>query len=131
IFNYDFEYNDRSQLIKYSNSVIEYDEQHRPVFIGSSNPKYGSSLIYDNNIVKVNTNEYTYSENYNLIKEVFGNHIVFNSYNKNNELIKKITFINKKLNSVQNFEYNQKGDIIKHTLQFAVDKVNGTKTEQI
>lgn len=130
LFNYDYEYNDRNQLIKYDNSVIEYDKQHRPVFI-EYNPKYRNSIIYDNNIVKVNTNEYVYSENYNRIKEIFGKHIVFNSYNNNNELIKKVTFINKKLNSIQYFEYNQKGDIIRHTFQFAIDKVNGTKSEQI
>lgn len=143
-----FKYNDRDQLTEFktiqqkneSLYKVEYDERNRPITVKNENPKATQyEIYYDNNIVRtkeiygenITEKEYVYSENNNLIKEIFSNYIVFYSYNPNNQLIKKVTFIDKKLNNIQLFDYNEKGNLIRHSFQFAIDKANGTKAEDI
>lgn len=146
--SYVFNYNSRNQITEFItiqqknewHYKVEYDDKNRPIKIKNENPKAVQyEIYYDNNIVKtkeiygniISEKEYVYSENYNLIKEIFSNYIVFNSYNNDNQIIKKVTFIDKNLNSIQLFDYNDKGDLIRHSFQFAIDKINGTEAEDI
>lgn len=140
VYNYNYEYNKINQLTKFSNFAIEYDSLHRPILAKSINPdgQYKLKIVYDNNVVKLEeiyndkssgTKEYVYSENNNLIKEVFSNYNVFYCYNKNNLLIKSVTFIDNKLNNIQKFSYDKNDNINSHIFQFAIDKKNGTKAE--
>ncbi len=136
-----YEYNDKNQIVKYSEYIFEYDNEKKIIVAKNINPnsKYKRKYIYnDNNVVRmedwdndkiIGSRENVYSENNNLIKEVFGDYIVFNSYNKHNQKIKSVTFINKKLNNIREFDYDEKGNIILDKFQFAIDKKNGTKSE--
>lgn len=146
--SYFFKYNERNQLTEFItvqqknefHYKVEYDKEHRPIKIINEDPKATQyEIFYDKNIVRtketygkyITEKEYVYSENNNLIKEIFSNYKVFNSYNSNHQLIKKVTFIDEKLNSIQYFDYNEKGDLIRHSFQFSIDKINGTKAEDI
>lgn len=146
--SYFFKYNERNQLTEFItvqqrnefHYKVEYDKEHRPIKIKNEDPKATQyEIFYDKNIVRtketygkyITEKEYVYSENNNLIKEIFSNYKVFNSYNSNHQLIKKVTFIDEKLNNIQYFDYNEKGDLIHHSFQFSIDKINGTKAEDI
>lgn len=133
-----YEYNDNNQLTKISNASVEYDAFNRPLTVNNTDP--GSTQYrfhYNNNTVKIEEqreggnpifSEHVYSENNNVIKSKFNNYTIFYCYNFKQQLIKKITFIDEKLNNIQQFEYNTYGDPVRLTFQFASDKIKGTNS---
>ena len=139
-----YKYNEKNQLLELSSdSKIEYDEKNRPIEVFNSKVKdspYKTVLKYDNNKVRIEEMNgdkviafkiFTYSSNYNLIKEEYNDLTIFNTYDPKNQKIKSVTFNKGKLYQMQKFEYNKFGDIISHRFLFSIDIKNGTKAENI
>lgn len=141
VFHHKYVYNEKNQLLASSEISVEYDNQHRPIHyrnIKFPNSPYITVLTYKKNKVRIEEKEgdkilglkeFTFSENNNLIKETYGNRTVFNSYNDKNQKIKSIAFANKNMYSVEDFEFNEMGDIKIHRLRSTLDIKNGTKAE--
>ncbi|MBD8084588.1 hypothetical protein [Chryseobacterium caseinilyticum] len=136
-----YQFNVRNQLLALSETAVEYDYQNMPIRFKNTkfpNSPYLTVLRYDKNKVRIEERnvdeivgfrEFTYSENDNLIKENYKNRTVFNSYNDKNQKIKSVEFNNKNLYSIENFEYNEMGDLTMHRFRFSGDIKNGTKAE--
>lgn len=136
-----YQFNERNQLLALSEIVVEYDHQNMPIRFKNTkfpNSPYLTVLMYDKNKVRIEERdgdqvvgfrEFTYSENNNLIKENYKNRTVFNSYNDKNQKIKSVEFNNRNLYSIENFEYNEMGDLTMHRFRFSGDIKNGTKAE--
>ncbi len=136
-----YQFNEKNQLLTLSETVVDYDHQNMPIRFKNTkfpNSPYLTVLVYDKNKVRIEEHdgdqivgfrEFTYSENNNLIKENYKNRTVFNSYNDKNQKIKSVTFSNKNLSSIENFEYNETGDLMLYRFRFFGDIKNGTKAE--
>lgn len=136
-----YQFNEKNQLLALSETTVEYNHQNMPIQFKNTkfpNSPYLTVLIYIKNKVRIEERkgdqivgfrEFTYSENHNLIKENYKDRTVFNSYNDKNQKIKSVTFSNKNLYSMENFEYNEMGDLTMHRFRFVGDIKNGTKAE--
>lgn len=136
-----YHFNEKNQLLRLSETAVEYDHQNMPIQFKNTkfpNSPYSTVLIYNKNKVRIDEREgtqiigfreFTYSKSNNLIKENYKSRTVFNSYNDKNQKIKSVEFNNKNLYSIENFEYNEMGDLTMHRFRFSGDIKNGTKAE--
>ncbi len=137
-----YSYNEKSQLVKHNNFVIEYDELQRPFYV--KDVKYHPKGIeyrinYNNNVVEVEESyngkrigikRYTYSKNYNLLKKETYSGVYYYTYNQLGQLIKEVYFKNGKLQQVRSYKYDKNGNEVYQSFQFAKDIEDGTKLKQ-
>lgn len=138
-----YSYNEKNQLVKHNNFVIEYDELQRPFYVKDMKyyPKgIEYKISYNNNIVEVEEfyngksfgkKKYTYSKSYNLLKKETYSGIYYYTYDKMGQLIKEVSFKNDKLQRVRSYKYDENGNEIYQSFQFAKDLKDGTKPKQI